>query len=77
MVARAAGVGVRVGRVPRPRSGVGVLAMPDARLYTRRRVESVYEVPPGASVLRLLVPGMAVGVIVDRRCVADVVTVTR
>jgi hypothetical protein len=53
-----------------------VLAMPDARLDITRRVESVFEVPPGAGVLRLLVPGMAVGVIIDHRCVADVVTVT-
>jgi hypothetical protein len=54
-----------------------VLAMPDARLDTTRRVESACEVPPGAGVLRLLVPGMAVGVIIDRRCVADGVRVTR
>jgi hypothetical protein len=54
-----------------------VLAMPDARLDTTRRVESVCEVPPGAGVLRVLVPGMGVGVIIDRCCVADGVTVTR
>jgi len=42
-----------------------------------RRVESICEVPPGAGVLRLLVLGMAVGVIIDRRCVVDGVTVTR
>jgi hypothetical protein len=54
-----------------------VLAMPDARLDTTRRVESVCDVPPGTGVLRLLVPGMVVGVIIDRRCVADGVTVTR
>jgi hypothetical protein len=54
-----------------------VLAMPDARLDTTRRVESVCEVPPGAGVLRLLIRGMAVGVIINRCCVADGVTVTR
>jgi hypothetical protein len=34
-------------------------------------------IPLGASVLRLLVPGVAVGVIIDRRRVADGVEVTR
>jgi hypothetical protein len=34
-------------------------------------------VPLSAGVLRLLVPGMAVGVIFDRRCVADGLEVTR
>jgi hypothetical protein len=56
---------------------VGVLAMPDAGLDTTRRVESVCVIPLGAGVLRLLVPGVAVGVIIDRRCVADGVEVTR
>jgi len=51
--------------------------MPDAGLDTTRRVQSVCMVPLGAGVLRLLVPGMAVGVIIDRRCVADGVEVTR
>jgi len=51
MVARASGLGMGVGRVSRPRRGVGVLAMPDARLDTTRRFESVCEVPPGAGVL--------------------------
>jgi hypothetical protein len=45
--------------------------MPDARLDTTRNVASVCEVPPAAGVLPLLVPGMAVGVIIDRHCVAD------
>jgi hypothetical protein len=76
MVVRACGLGMWVGRFSRPRRGVGVLAMPDARLDITRRVESVCEVPLGAGVLRLLVPGMAVGVIIDRRCGADGVTVT-
>jgi len=51
--------------------------MPDARLDTTQHVESVCEVPPGAGVLQLLVPGVAVGVIIDRRCVADGVDVMR
>jgi len=51
--------------------------MPDAGLDTTRRVESVCVIPQGAGVLRLLVPGMAVGVIIDRRCIADEVKVTR
>jgi hypothetical protein len=71
MVVRPSGLGMRVGRFLRPRRGVEVLAMPDARLDTKRRVESVCEVPPGASVLQLIVPGMTVGVIIDRRCVGD------
>jgi len=52
--------------------------MPDAGLDTTRRVESVCEVPLGAGVLRLLVPSVAVGVIIDRRCLADrVISATR
>jgi hypothetical protein len=54
-----------------------VLAMPDAGLDTTRRVESVCVIPLGAGVLRLLVPGVAVGVIIDRRCVVDGVEATR
>ena len=77
MVALASGFRMGVGRFSRPRRGVGVLAMPDARLDTTECIESVCEVPPGAGVLRLLVPGMAVVVIIDRLCVADGVTVTR
>ena len=73
MIARASGFGMGVGRFSRPLRGVGVLAMPDAGLDTTRRVE----VPSGAGVLQLLVPGVAVGVIIDRRCVADGVEVTR
>jgi hypothetical protein len=65
-----------VGRFSRPRRTVGVQAIPDARLATTRRVESVCEVPPGPGMLRLHIPGMAVVVIIDRRCVADRVTVT-
>jgi len=77
MVLRASELGMGVGRFSRPRRGlVEVLAMPDARLDTMRRVESVCEVPPGAGVLQLLIPGKAVGVIINCRCVADGVTVT-
>jgi hypothetical protein len=54
-----------------------VLAMPDARLQSMQHVESVCEGPPGAGVLRQLVPDMAIGVIIDRRGVADEVRVTR
>jgi len=71
MIMRASGFGMGVGRFSRPLREVGVLAMPDAGLDTTRRVESVCIIPLGAGVLRLLVPGMAVGVIINRRCVAD------
>jgi hypothetical protein len=50
-----------------------VITLPDAELDTTRRVE----VPPGAGELPLLVPGIAVGVFVDHRCVADGLEVTR
>jgi hypothetical protein len=46
-------------------------------LKQMRRLESVFVVPLGASVLWLLVPGMVVGLIIDRGCVADEVEVTR
>jgi len=77
MIARASGFGLGVGRLSRPLRGVGVLGMPDVGLDMTRRVESVCVIPLGAGVLRLVVPGMAVGVIIDRRCVADGVEVTR
>jgi hypothetical protein len=76
MIARASGFGMGVGRFSRLLRGVGVQAMPDAGLDTTRRVESVCVMPLGAGVLRLLVPGVAVGVIIDRCCVADRVEVT-
>jgi hypothetical protein len=76
MIAPASGLGMGVGRFSRPLRGVGVLAMPDVGLDTTRRVESVCMVPLGAGVLRLLVPGMAVGVIIDSLCVAEGVEVT-
>jgi len=63
-----------VGRFSRPLRGVGVLAMPESGLDTMRRDE----VPPGARVLRLLVPSVAVGVFSDCHfVVADGVEVTR
>ena len=37
---------------------------------------SVCKDPPGGGVLRLLVPGMVVGVIIDNQGVADVLEVT-
>jgi hypothetical protein len=77
MIARASGFGMGVGRFSTPLRGVGVLAMPDSELDTTRRVESVCMVPLGAGVLRLLVPGVAVGVIIDRRCLVDDVEATR
>jgi hypothetical protein len=54
-----------------------VLATQDVGLDTMRGVESVCMVPLGASMLRLLVPSVAVGVINDRRGVEDGVEVTR
>ena len=78
MIARASGLGMGVGRLSRPLRGVGVLAMPDAGLDTTRSVDSVCEVPLCAGLLGLLVPGVAVGVIIDRRCVVDgVISATR
>ena len=73
MIARASGLGMGVGRFSRPWGGVGVITMPDTKLHTMRRVE----LPPGAGMLRLLVPGVVVGVFIDCCCVADEVEVTR
>jgi hypothetical protein len=66
-----------VGRFSRPLRGVGLVAMPDAGLDMTRRIESVCMVLLGAAVLRLLEPGMAFGIIIDRRCIPEVVEVTR
>lgn len=55
----------------RPLRGVGVLAIPDAGLDTMRRVQSVCKVPPGADVLRLLIPRVAVVIFIAHRSVAD------
>jgi len=76
MIWWASGFGIGVGRFSMSLRGVGVLTMPDAGLDTTRCVESVCMVPLGPRVLRLLVPGMAVGVTIDRLCVADGVEVT-
>jgi hypothetical protein len=76
MVAWVSGLGMGVGRFSGPQREVGVLTMPDAKLDTTQCVESVCKVTLGTGVLRLLVPSMVVGVIIDRRCVADGVTVT-
>ena len=65
-----------VSRYSRPLGGVEVLAMLDGELHITQRVEFVYEVPPGPCVLPFLVPGMVVGVFVDRHCRADRVEVT-
>ena len=73
MIAQASGLGMGVGRFTRLLRGVGLLAMPDAGQGTTWRVESICEVPLGAGVLRLFVPGTAVGVIITCRCVADLV----
>jgi hypothetical protein len=77
MIARVSGFGMGVDIFSRPLRGVGVLAMPDAGLDTTRHVESVRMVLLGAGVVRLCVPGVVVGVIIDRRCVVDGVEVTR
>jgi hypothetical protein len=76
MIVQASGSRMEVGRVSRPLRGVGVLAMPDAGPDTTQCIESVCMVPLGAGVLQLLVPGVAVGVIIDRRCVVDRVEAT-
>ena len=76
MITRASQLGKGVGRFSRPLREVGVLAMPDAGLYTTRHVESVCKVPLGAGGVQLPIPGMAVGVLIDRRSVADGVEVT-
>jgi len=76
MIVRAFGLWMRVGRFSRPLREVGVLAMPDAGLDTTPHLESVCEIPPGAGVEWLLVPGVAVGVFIDRHCAAGGVEVT-
>jgi hypothetical protein len=73
MIGRASGLGMVVGRFSRPVKGVGAIAMPNAGVDVTRRVA----VTPGAGVLRILVTGVAVGVFIDHRCVADGVEVTR
>jgi len=65
-----------VGRFSRPLKRVGVLTVPDAGQDITRCVESAYKNTPGAGVLRLCVTGVAVGVLIDGRCVADGVGTT-
>jgi hypothetical protein len=72
MLALASGSAMGEGRLTRP-VRVGVITMLDAGLDTTRRVE----VPHGAYLLPLLVPSVAVGVFIDRRCVEDRVDVMR
>ena len=71
MIMRDSGFGMGVCRFSRLLRGVAVLAMLDAGLNTTRRIESVCEVP-----LCVGVPGVAVGVFIDRHCVSDGVRVT-
>jgi len=77
MIARASGLGMGVGRCSRPQGGVRVPGMHDAGLHTTLQVQSACEVSPGAGMLRLIDPGVAVGVFINRLCVADMVEVTR
>jgi len=49
--------------------------MPDAGLNTMRSFECVCRIPRGEGVLRLLVPSVPVGVIIERRNAADGVEV--
>ena len=76
MLAQASGLGMGVGKFSRPLRGVRVLAMLDAGLDTTRCVVSGCVIPLGAGVLQLLVSGVVVGVIIDRRCVPHRVEVT-
>jgi len=71
MIARASGLGLGVARLPRRMREVGVLAMPDAGLDPTRLNGSVCEVLLGAGVLRLLEPGVVVGVIGHCHSIAD------
>ena len=52
-----------------------MLAMPNAWPDTTQRVESVGDFPPDAGVLRLLVPGVAVGLFIDGCSAVDQVEV--
>jgi hypothetical protein len=77
MIARPSGFRMGVGRFSRLLRVVGVLAEPDTGPDTMCRVESVCMIWLGGGVLQLLVPGVAVGVTIDHRCVVDGVEVTR
>jgi hypothetical protein len=65
-----------VGTFSRLLRGVGVPGMPDAGLNTMRHIESVCMIPLGTGVLRLLSPGVAVGVIIGCHCVVGMAEVT-
>jgi hypothetical protein len=73
MIAQASGLGMAVGRFSKPLRGVQVITMQDAGVHTTRRVQF----SPGGGGIRLLDPGVADGVFIDRRCVADGAEVTR
>jgi len=77
MIVRATGLQMAVSRFSRQLREVGVLAMPDAGLDAIRGVDSVCKGPPDSSALRLLIPGLAVGVCIDGCSVVDGVEVTR
>ena len=77
MVAQASGLWMWVGKFARPLRGVGVLAMLNARLDRMGCGESVCEIPLGAGVVRLLLPGIAVGKSIDHHCVENGVQVTQ
>jgi len=77
MILRAFGLRLRVGMFSRPLRGVGVLAMRDAGMNTTYHDEAVCEVRLGARVLRLLIPSVVVGVLIDRPSAVDAVEVTR
>jgi hypothetical protein len=72
MIARVSALRMGVGRFSRHLRKGGVITMPDVGLDTMRR----NNVPPGAGVLRVLVPGVAVEIFIDGRSVADGVEVT-
>jgi len=76
VIVRASGLGMGVGKFSRPLREVGVLGMLYAGLDTPRRIESVCKIPPGVGVLRLLVPGVAIGVLIDCRSITHWVEVT-
>jgi len=76
MIAQASCIEMGVNRLSRPLRVVGKLPMLDARPNTMQRVESVSVVLPGAGLLQLVVPSIAVGVRIDHCCVPDGVEAT-
>jgi hypothetical protein len=56
-----------IGRFSRQLRGVGVLTIPDKGLDATRHIESIFEAPPAAGVLQLLVSGVVVGVFIESR----------